>query len=314
MLKLTVVRLLQMIPLVLVSSMLVFLLIHLAPGDPAYTILGPDAEPEHLEALRAEWGLDKPLPVQYATWMNRVLHGDVGKSYRSGFQVLKLIKLSMPATMELTVVAFVLSLLIGFPTGILAALRERSRVDFAITAFQTLFVGIPTFWLGLLLILVFSLYLGWLPPSSRPTGFLRNPSLAWKFLLLPALCLALRQGAVLSRFVKASLLETLRQDYIRTARAKGLRERVVIVQHALRNALIPVVTVMGLNIARLLSGAVVVETVFAWPGLGQLVISAIGDRDYTVVQGTLLLTMVVVMFVNLFVDMAYAIVDPRIRL
>jgi peptide/nickel transport system permease protein len=314
MLKFTARRMLQLIPLLFLSSILVFLLIHLAPGDPALLLLGVDASDEDLEAIRAKWGLDKPLPVQYAAWIGRVLRGDFGTSYQNRFPVFKLIKLRLPATIELAAAAFIFSSLVGFSTGILAALKERSWLDIAITTFNTLILATPSFWLGLLLILLFTLYLDWLPPSGRPAGLLDDPGKAWKYMLLPTLSLGLSQGAVLSRFVKSSLLDVMTQDYIRTARAKGLRERVVIVRHALRNAMIPVLTIMGINLARLLSGTVVVETVFAWPGLGQLTIDAVANRDYAVVQGALLLTVAIVLFVNWAVDMTYATVDPRIRL
>ena len=315
MLRFTAFRLLQLIPLLFVSSILVFLLIHLAPGDPALLLLGLDADEEDLAATRAEWGLDKPLPVQYALWIGRVLRGDLGASYRvTGFPVLTLIKLRMPATIELTVASFILASFMGFSTGILATLKERSWLDFLITGFNTLILATPTFWLGLLLILLFSVYLDLLPVCGRPVSFLDNPGEAWKYLVLPAFSLGLWQGATLSRFVKSSLLDIMMQDYVRTARAKGLREHTVVLRHALRNAMIPVVTVMGMNLARLLGGAVVVETVFAWPGLGKLIIDSVSGRDYYVVQGTLLFTVVIVLLVNWAVDVAYAIVDPRIRL
>ena len=314
MLRFIAFRVLQLIPLLFVSSILVFLLIHLAPGDPALLLLGIDADAEDLAATRAKWGLDKPLPVQYALWIRRVLQGDLGTSYRSQFPVLRLIKLMLPATIELAVVSFITSSLVGFSTGILAALKDRSWLDFVVTGFNTLILGMPVFWLGLLLILLFASYLRLLPSYGRPVSLLDNPGIAWRYLVLPALSLSLWQGATLSRFVKSSLLEVMTQDYIRTARAKGLRERVVMQRHALRNAMVPVLTVMGINLARLLSGAAVVETVFAWPGLGRLAINAVAGRDYSVVQGTLLLTVVIVLLVNLAVDMAYAIIDPRIRL
>jgi len=314
MLAFTARRLLQLIPLLFVSSILVFLLIHMAPGDPALLLLGVDAPDEDLEAIRIKWGLDQPLPVQYARWAGRLLRGDLGTSYVSRFPVLALIKLRIPATIELAALSFLISSILGFSTGVLAALKEHSWIDFVVTSFNTLILGTPSFWLGLLLILFFALYLDWLPPSGRSVGLLEDPGKAWKYILLPALSLGLSQGAVLSRFVKSSLLETLTQDYIRTARAKGLRERVVVVRHALKNAMIPVMTVMGINLARLLGGTVVVETVFAWPGLGQLTIDAVASRDYGVVQATLLLTVVIVLLVNWLVDVAYAIVDPRIRL
>lgn len=314
MLRFIVVRILQAIPLLLVSSILVFLLIHVAPGDPALLLAGVDATPEQLEAIRAEWGLDKPLPVQYKLWLQRAMQGDLGTSYRSRFPVLKLIRLVLPATIELALVSFTLSVLIGFSTGILAALKQRSWFDFVVTAVNTLILATPVFWLGLLLILVFTVFLGLLPPTGRPVGFLEKPGVGWRYLILPALSLSLWQGATLSRFVKSSLLDVMMQDYVRTARAKGLGERTVMLRHVLRNGMIPLVTIMGINLAQLLSGTVVVEIVFAWPGLGQLIIDSVAGRDYAVVQGTLLFTVVVVLFVNLAADIAYAVIDPRIRL
>jgi peptide/nickel transport system permease protein len=312
--KYAIQRTIQAIPLMLLASIVVFLLIHLAPGDPALLILGFDTPPEFLEQLRSELGLDLPLPTQYIRWISHALRGDLGMSYWYEFPVLTMIKQRLPATLELTLISFALTLLVAFPSGILAAIKERTSTDMAITAMHTIALAIPNFWFGLLLILLFSLTLRWLPPSGRMVGLMQNPRMALRYLALPSLCLALRTGASLGRFIKSSLLDVLTQDYVRTARAKGLNERLVIVRHVLPNALIPVLTVMGIQLARLLSGVVVIETVFAWPGLGLLAIEAISHRDYAIVQGTLLFSVMVIFLVNLLVDLLYGLVDPRVRL
>jgi peptide/nickel transport system permease protein len=311
--RLAATRLTQLIPLLLVGSVVVFLLLHLAPGDPALLLLGADAGPEAVEKLRESMGLDKPLPTQFLIWLNSILHGDFGVSYAYKFPVQRLLVLKIPATIELAVASWTLAVVIAFPSGILAALKKGSRFDLAVSAVNALFLAIPHFWLGIIFMLVFALWLGWLPPSGRAGSIFEQPGTELKFLILPTLTLGIPQGAALSRFIKACLLEVLSADYMRTARAKGLPERTVILRHGLRNALIPVVTIMGVNMARLLGGAVVVETVFSWGGLGQLLIEAIQSRDYSVVQACLLVAMAVVVVINTIVDITCGLVDPRIR-
>jgi ABC-type dipeptide/oligopeptide/nickel transport system permease component len=306
-------RLLQAIPVVLLSTVVVFLLLHLVPGDPAIAIAGSDARPDTVAAIRKEMGLDEPLPVQYALWLGRVVRGDLGRSYTTRLSVADQIAQRIPATLELTLVGLALAIAISIPTGVVAAVRERSGADWLISTFNACAIAIPNFWFGILMILLFGLALGWLPPSGRG-DYGREPLTAWKFLVLPALTLALNQSAVLSRFVKSSMLEVLHDDFVRTARAKGLKEWMVIRRHVLRNALVPVATVLGIQFGRLLGGAIVVESVFAWPGVGRLVLQSIGSRDYATVQGVLLLLVLSFIVVNLATDLAYGLLDPRIRL
>ena len=313
MLAFTLRRLVQSVPVVILSTIAVFLLLHLVPGDPALAVAGSDARPDTLAAIRHDMGLDQPLPVQYVQWVGRVLQGDLGRSYTTKLPVAEQIALRIPATIELSLAGMALALLISVPTGVLAAVRERGMADWIISAFNACAIALPNFWFGILMILLFALALGWLPASGRG-DYGREPLTAWKFLLLPALTLALNQAAVLSRFVKSSVLEVLHDDYVRTARAKGLREALVIRRHVLRNALVPVATVLGIQFGRLLGGAIVVESVFAWPGVGRLVLQSIGSRDYTTVQGVLLLLVLAFIVVNLLTDVAYGLLDPRIRL
>jgi ABC-type dipeptide/oligopeptide/nickel transport system permease component len=313
MLAFTLRRLVQAIPVVFLSTVGVFLLLHLVPGDPAVALAGSDATPEVLHAMRRELGLDQPLPVQYGLWVGRVIQGDLGRSYASKLPVGEQIAQRIPATLELTIAGLLLALLISIPTGILAAVRERGPADWLVSSFNAFAIAVPNFWFGILMILLFGLALGWLPPSGRG-DFGRDPVGALQFLLLPAVTLALNQSAILSRFVKSSMLEVMHEDFVRTARAKGLREWLVVQRHVLRNALVPVATVLGIQFGRLLGGAIVVESVFAWPGVGRLILQGIGNRDYTIVQGTLLLLVVTFVVVNLITDLAYGLLDPRIRL
>jgi ABC-type dipeptide/oligopeptide/nickel transport system permease component len=306
-------RVLQAIPVLILASVGVFLLLHLVPGDPALLLAGPDATPEVVAAVRKDMGLDQPLPVQYALWMSHALRGDLGKSYISRLPVWQLIQNALPATIELTLAALVVAIVLGIPTGILSAINRQSLPDWAITVVNGLSLAIPNFWLGILLIIFFALILNWLPPGGR-VDFMSKPGAAWKTLLLPALTLALHISAVLSRFTRASMIEVLHEDYIRTARAKGLSGLGVISRHALRNALIPIVTVLGIQFGRLLGGAVIVESVFAWPGVGRMVLQAVLNRDYLLVQGALLLLVLAFIVINLIVDLFYGLLDPRIRL
>ncbi|MDQ6672723.1 MAG: ABC transporter permease [Chloroflexota bacterium] len=305
-------RLAQAIPVLLLSSLGVFLLLHLVPGDPAIILAGPDATPEVIDAVRADMGLNQPLPVQYAVWLGHAIHGDLGRSFTSKQPVTDLIAQRLPATAELALAGILLALLVSVPSGILAALHQRRLVDWLISSLSAFAIAIPNFWFGILAILLFALVLGWLPPGGY-ADVIRDPGAGLKFLALPAVTLALNQAAVTSRFVKASMLDVLYEDYVRTARAKGLRERVLIRRHALRNALVPLATVLGVEFGRLLGGAVIVESVFAWPGMGRLIVQAIANRDYTVVQGALLLLVCTFILVNLLTDVAYGVLDPRIR-
>jgi peptide/nickel transport system permease protein len=306
-------RLLQLIPVILLSSFLVFMLLHLVPGDPAETVAGPDATPDVIAAVRHKMGLDRPLAVQYGIWLGNIARADLGNSYISKMPVIDLVGYAFPATIQLTLAALFLALAISLPLGVLASLKQASKLDLFVQGYTALGLGVPNFWLGILLILMFALILGILPPGGRIDP-LQNPALGLKTLILPALTLGIQMSAVFTRFVRTAMLEVLHEDYVRTARAKGLQERVVVVRHALRSALVPVVTVVGLQFGRLLGGAVVVESVFAWPGVGRLIIQAVEQRDYTVVQAALLWLVLVFLLINLITDILYAFLDPRIRL
>jgi peptide/nickel transport system permease protein len=305
-------RLLQSVPVMILASLGVFLLLHMVPGDPALMLAGPDATPEVVAAVRTDMGLDEPWPVQYVLWMGHALRGDLGKSYISRLPVWTLIQNALPATIELTLAALLIAVCFALPTGIISAVKRQSPPDWIVTLFNGLALGVPNFWLGILLIILFALILNWLPPGGR-IEFVSNPGVAWKSLLLPAVTLGVPIGAALSRFTRAAMLEVLREDYMRTARAKGLSGRAVVVTHGLRNALIPIITVLGIQFGHLLGGAVIVESVFAWPGVGRLVLQAVLNRDYLLVQGTLLLLVISFIVINLIVDLLYGVLDPRIR-
>jgi peptide/nickel transport system permease protein len=306
-------RLIEALPVLFLATMVIFLGLRTLPGDPALVLAGQDASPQTLAAIRAANGLDQPLPVQYVIWLGNVIRGDFGVSFFTRAPVSQLIAQRAPATLELGIAGMLLTVLLGIPTGVLAAVRQRRPSDWVVSAFNGLAVAVPGFWLGILAILLFSLLLGWLPPGGRG-DLVRDPMLELKFLVLPAVTLALPGAAGLSRLVKASMLEVLGDDYVRTARAKGLAQSSVVWRHALRNALVPVATVLGLQFGRLLGGAVITESVFSWPGLGRLIRDSIGNRDYAVVQACLLLLVLLFIVINLMTDIAYGALDPRIRL
>jgi peptide/nickel transport system permease protein len=325
-------RLALTIPILLGVSLLVFLMLHSAGGDPAQTILGARADPESIAELRRELGLDRPLLVQYGAFLAGAVRGDFGRSYRSNTPVVTEIAARFPATIELAVAAMVIAVVTGVVFGTLAAVRRHSLLDYVSSTVVLLGVSIPTFWLGLILIIVFGLWLRWLPISGRVDPRLgADPSLpfltltsllqgnwavakdALRHLILPALTLAAWPAAIVARMTRASLIESFGQDYVRTARGKGLPEQLIVVSHAARNALLPVLTVVGLEFGTLLGGAVVTETIFSWPGLGQLTVTAIGARDYQIVQGVVVLLGAVFVLLNLLVDVLYAVLDPRIH-
>ncbi len=297
-------RLLSTLLVVFGVVCIVFLFIHLVPGDPVEAMLGEAATPADREALRHHLGLDKPLLNQWIMYAQRLLRGDLGDSlYRR--PVAAMIAERIPATAWLALCALSIVLIIAIPLGILAAVKKGTAIDYAAMAVAMLGISVPTFWLGPLLILIFSLWLGWLPVSGCDNGL---------SVVLPALTLGMALAAILSRMTRASLLEVLNEDHVRAARARGLNERAVVLRHALRNASLPVVTVFSLQLGALLGGAVITETVFAWPGLGSLLIEAIERRDYPVVQGCVLLISLTYVVVNTVIDLVYAWVDPRIRL
>ena len=297
-------RLLIAVPVILGVVSLVFLLIHLIPGDPVEIMLGERALPADREALRQELGLDRPLPEQYLRFLAQLCRGDLGRSLHYREPVSRLIVERYPATLVLTLAAMFVSLWIALPAGILSGIRQYSVWDHSTMFVALLGVSLPNFWLGPLLILVFSIHLGWFPVSGM--GDVRH-------LILPALTLGTSMAAIVARMTRSSILEVLREDYVLAARAKGLPERSVILKHVLRNALLPVVTVVGLQFGGLLAGAVITETIFSWPGLGTLLIQAIQTRDYPVVQGCVLAISLSYVLVNLLTDVVYVLIDPRIR-
>lgn len=305
-------RLLHLIPVLFLTSVIVFLMVYLIPGDPAQTILGPDARPEQIKAVRQEMGLDKPLPVQYVIWLGRALRGNLGKSFINDYPTLQLILMKLPVTLDLTVASFLVALTISLPLGALSAIRPRGWINWFSYYYNALAMAVPTFWLGILLVLIFGLQFKLLPTSGY-VPFLSDPLKALRFLVLPAFTLGAYVSAVLARFLKAALLETLHQDYVRTARSKGLREQSVIMAHALKNALIPVVTVLGLQFGAFMGGAVITEAIFDYPGMGRMLLYAILTRDYSVVQGTILFVVTAFVLINLVTDVVYAFLDPRIR-
>ena len=306
-------RLIQAIPVMFLATIGVFLLLHLLPGDPATLMAGPDAPQATVDAVRKDMGLDDPLPVQYVVWLGHIVRGDLGKSVFSKLPVSQLIGQRAPATIELAIAGEFLTILIALPLGVIAAVRQRTPVDWVISATTSLGLAVPNFWLGILFILLFAVGLGWLPPGQRG-DLMKDPGGELKYLILPAFTLALPQAMNLSRLTKASVLEMLYEDHVRTARAKGLAQSTVVSAHVLRNSLVPIITAISLDIGRLLGGALVVETIFAWPGLGTLTLTAVSNRDYVVVQATLLLLVGIFILVNLFADLSYGFLDPRIRL
>lgn len=301
-----------MIPVLFIVSIAVFSIIHLIPGNPAQILAGPNATEEQLAALEKSMGLDKPIYRQYIIWLTDVLSGDLGVSFINKYPVSKLIAQRIPATLELALAATVIGVLISFPLGILAALRPGSIFDFITTTFSALSFAVPGFFLLILLILLFSLEWGLLPPSGRP-DFFEDPVLHMKSLILPALTLGIGVAAKLMRYLRSALLEVLDEDYVRTARSKGLRGRIVVTRHTVPNALIPVVTILGLQLGDLLSGAIIIETIYAWPGVGRLTIQAIEWRDYSILQANVLFIVSAFLLVNLLADLTYGWLDPRIR-
>lgn len=286
-------------------------MIRLIPGDPAIAILGIDVSPQQIEAERKKMGLDQPIVVQYAIWAGNMLRGDLGKSFVNDFPVSQLILKKLPATVELSLAALLVATLLSFPLGILSALRNGKAADRVITVYNSLALGIPSFWLGILLILLFAMQLKWLPPSGY-TSIMDDPVEGLRYIIMPGLTLGIFISAVWARFIKTSMLETINQDYVRTARSKGLPQNLVITRHVLRNALIPVITVVGLNFGSLLGGAVITEAIFDWPGVGRLLVQSLLTRDYSIVQALIMMSVLIYLLVNLVTDLLYGVVDPRI--
>ncbi|MEL6350797.1 MAG: ABC transporter permease [Cyanobacteria bacterium J06627_28] len=327
-------RLLQLVPVLLGISLLVFAFLHLIPGDPAVTMLGDRATPEAVEALRERMGLNQPLPLQYLAFLGNLLSFDLGTSIFTGVPILSEIKLRWPATFELSVVAMLIALIVGIPAGVVAAVKKNSWVDNLTMSGSLLGVSMPVYWLGLLLVYLFAVNLQWLPPSGRIgvnvgysfepiTGFFIFDSIiqgnfsalidVLAHLILPAITLSTIPLAIIARITRSAMLEVLSQDYIRTARSKGLKELMVIGKHALKNAMLPVVTIVGLEFGTLLGGAILTETIFSWPGIGSWIYGGILQRDYPVVQGGVVFVAFVFVLINLLIDISYAFLDPRIQ-
>jgi len=306
-------RLLLLLPTLLLASVMIFAIITLAPGDPARMMLGTQATPEEVAVERTRLGLDRPIPVRYLIWLGDIASLNFGRSQSNNRPVGMLVADAFPHTLRLALLSLAVAASIGIPLGVLAAVNQNGRIDAAVTAFNALGLAMPAFWLGLLMIVLFSVQLKWLPASgvgdpNRP--FYQN----LQYLIMPVATIAISNLSVFSRYVRSAMIDVLSADYVRTARAKGLAERIVLNRHALRNAMIPVVTILGIQFGRLLGGAVVTEAVFAYPGIGRLVITSILNRDYPVVQATLLLVVLVFLITNIIVDLSYGWLDPRVKL
>jgi len=325
-------RLLMLVPVLIGVSILSFSLIHLAPGDPAITMAGEHASPQIINAIREKYGLDKPLITQYWIWLKQVLRGDLGRSIVSNEFVAIEILERFPNTVELTIFSMMFAVVIGSIAGIISASRQYSVFDYSFMGVALFGVSMPVFWLGIMLMMIFGVYLRWLPISGRIsmmisfqriTGFYLLDSIITgnfaafisilRYLILPSIALSTIPMATIARVTRSSMLEVLRQDFVRTERAKGLSERMVIYKHAVRNAMIPVITVIGLNFGLLLAGAILTETVFSWPGIGRYVVNAVNMRDYPVVQGCVLFFASMFVIVNLITDIIYVYIDPRIH-
>jgi len=306
-------RLLTLIATLLATSLTVFLVLEVLPGDPALTIMGPDAHPDAVRALRTELGLDRPAPQRYLSWIGGLVTGDMGVSYTYKVPVAELIVERLALTVPLALISMMLSVSLALVLGLYAAANHGRAGDWGVMGFTQLGIAVPSFWFGILLVLLFAVQLRWLPAGGFP-GWDAGPLAVLRALAMPALALALVQAAVLARITRSAVLEVMREDFVRTARAKGLTRRAALWRHVLRNALIPVVTVMGLQFANLLAGTIVIESVFSLPGLGRLVFQAITQRDLIVVKTMVVLLAGLVVTVNFLVDLAYAAIDPRIRL
>jgi peptide/nickel transport system permease protein len=305
-------RLASALPILLIVSLITFGMIHMIPGDPAAAIAGLSATPEQIAQLRVQLGLDQPLLGQLFHWYLALLHGDLGRSLLMGQPVVQVTFDRLPVTLALSAYALVLTLAFGLVSGVIAALKHNSITDQVAMMLAMVGISMPNFWLGLLMILFFAVWLGWLPTGGY-VAFTDNPWQWFRSSTMPAISLALLQVGLLARITRSTMLEVLRQDYIRTARAKGLPQRMVVLKHALTNALIPITTVVGIILSLLISGSVVTESLFSVPGVGQLLTQAVLNRDYPMVQGGLFIVTGVLVVVNIFVDVSYAMLDPRVR-
>lgn len=297
-------RLIMSVFIIIGVSFIVFIIMHMAPGDPVRIVAGLDAPAEVVEAIRREWGFDQPIHVQYVRWLSRAVKLDFGRSAITGETVAFSIMSRLPNTLKLNLWAYVLAMGVGIPLGIISALKHYSIIDHVASVAALIGLSMPSFWLGLILIIIFSLNLGWLPSfgSGTPAHY-----------VMPTVALGTAQIALLMRISRSSVLEVMKRDYIRTARAKGLSERIVIYKHMLKNAAIPIVTVIGFRLAYVVGGSVIIETVFAWPGVGRLAVNSLHSRDYFVTQGIVFMAALCIVTMNLLVDASYAYLDPRVR-
>ncbi len=309
-------RLIQALPLLLIVTIITFIIINLAPGDPVYMFVSPDQmDKANLDLVRRELGLDKPLHIRYLVWLGNVLRGDFGKSFFYQRPVMEVLLESLPNTLVLALSATIFSFAVAIPAGIISAIKRNTPIDYFFSTISFIGVSLPSFWFGLLLILFFSLRLGWFPTAGMQSLDVKGPVILdrLKYIVLPTIVLGMGSMASKMRYMRSSMLEVIRQDYVRTARAKGLSGFVVITKHALRNALLPVITLLGLIIPGLVGGAVIVESIFGWPGIGRIAITASFNRDYPLMMGNLMLTSTMVILGSLIADLLYAVADPRIK-
>jgi len=299
-------RIIGAIPVLIGVIVVVFILTTIVPGDPARIMMGQRGNPETIEKIRHEMGLDKPLLVQLLDFMKNAVTLNLGKSYRNNMTVVQALALRMPVTFKLAFFAMLVAVFVGVPLGIISAVKQYSWFDYGAMLFAVLGISVPVFWVALLSVVLFCVILGWIPGTGTGNGELI-------YYVLPSIVLGLRPGALIARFTRSSMLEIIRQDYIRTARAKGVAERMVIMRHALRNAIIPVVTIIGIEVASLLSGVVIIEQIFSLPGLGRLSIEALTSRDFPIIRGIVLFMAFIFVVINLVVDLSYPLFDPRIK-
>lgn len=310
MLKYTLKRLLQLIPTLLIVVLIIFVITRVVPGNPAAVMLGPQASVQDVEKLEEELGLNNSIWTQMVDYLKGLLKGDLGKSYYYNEPVIDIISERFPNTLLLSVFSMFLSLLIGIPAGVISATKQYSKFDYITMVLALIGISMPVFWLGLMLVLVFSVKLGWLPSVGiGEAGFIDG----LKHIILPGLSLAIISAGVFARFTRSSMLDIIKEDYIKTARAKGLKEKIVIWKHAFKNALPPIITIIGIQFSSLLSGAILTETIFSWPGMGKLIVDSIEKRDYSLVQGGVLFVAFVYVVINLIVDISYALLNPKVR-
>lgn len=311
MIKMILKRIFQLIPVLLITMSMTFVITRVLPGNPAVSILGPQATAEDIAKMEEEMGLHDPMPVQYINYMKRILTGDLGTSYRYNRPVADLIFEKLPNTLQIALASLIIALLIGVPVGIISAVKQYSLFDYISMIAALIGVSMPSFWLGLMLVLIFSVNLGWFPTMGM--GVISNGiGDVISHLFLPSLCLSFGSMANFARISRSSMLEVIDQDYMKAVRAKGIRENVVIIKHGLKNALPPIVTVLGMRIAALMTGAIMIETIFSWPGIGRLIVDAINNNDFEMIQGTVLFMAILYVTVNLVVNIIYLYINPKV--